>query len=435
MPRTSKGARLVWRDESRKADGSLRNRAGWFIRDGSTFISACGGTGDRERAEKALAAYITDKYQPARERGRDPDSVQIADAVNVYLKDVAPTHAKPDETASRLISVLTWFGERTLGEITGQLCRDYLNPEKNKNAPSLPYGRRQLEDFRSAINYYRKEGYVTSAPAITLPEKPEARQRWLTRDEAAALLWAAWRMKQTWKGQPSARRTGRHVARFILVALYTGTRSAAICNAAMRSTEGRGHVDLERGVFYRRAEGAKQTNKRQPPVKLPERLLAHMRRWASTELEIKTKNRGKSRNVGRMIAHDFIVEWNGKPVTSIKKAFRRVRDDAGLGPDVTPHVFRHTAATWLMQQGADVWSAAGFLGMTVDMLIATYGHHHPDFQADAAEAITSKARSKRMPKNVVAMGAKRKENKWSSPHSNPTENSETNVNISHQAKR
>ncbi len=172
MPRTSKGARLVWRDESRKADGSLRNRAGWFIRDGSTFISACGGTGDRERAEKALAAYITDKYQPARERGRDPDSVQIADAVNVYLKDVAPTHAKPDETASRLISVLTWFGERTLGEITGQLCRDYLNPEKNKNAPSLPYGRRQLEDFRSAINYYRKEGYVTSAPAITLPESP-----------------------------------------------------------------------------------------------------------------------------------------------------------------------------------------------------------------------------------------------------------------------
>lgn len=52
MPRTSKGARLVWRDESRKADGSLRNRAGWFIRDGSTFASACGGTGDLERAQK-----------------------------------------------------------------------------------------------------------------------------------------------------------------------------------------------------------------------------------------------------------------------------------------------------------------------------------------------------------------------------------------------
>lgn len=398
MPRTSKGARLVWRDESRKADGSLRNSAGWFIRDGSTFISACGGTGDRERAEKKIAEFITEKYQPARERGRDPDSVAIADVVNVYLKDKAPEHAKPAETAARLVTVLEWFGERTLGEINGQLCRDYAAAHGGGAA-----ARRQLEDLRAAINYYRKESYVTSVPAVTLPNKPESRERWLTRDEAAKLLWAAWRMKQNWKGQASDRRTARHVARFILVALYTGTRSAAICNAAMRPTEGHGHIDLERGVFYRRAPGAKQTKKRQPPVKLPERLVAHMRRWSLTPLEIKTKNRGKSRNVGRMISQDFVVEWNGKPVASVKKAFRRVRIAAGLGDDVTPHVFRHTAATWLMQQGADVWSAAGFLGMTVDMLIETYGHHHPDYQADAAEAITSKARTRRMPKNVVEL--------------------------------
>lgn len=429
MPRTSKGARLVWRDESRKADGSLRNKAGWFIRDGATFISACGGTRDRERAEKALAAHITGKYQPARERGRDPDSVKIADAVNVYLKDVAPSHAKPEETASRLVAVLTWFGERTLGDINGELCRGYAQQSGSSAA-----ARRQLEDLRAALNHYHKEGYVTSAPAVTLPAKPEARQRWLTRDEAAHLLWAAWRMKQSWKGQSSDRRTGRHVARFMLVALYTGTRSAAICNAAMRPTEGRGHVDLERGVFYRGAEDARKTKKRQPPVKLPERLLAHMRRWSRTPLAIKTKNRGKSRNIGRLISQDFIVEWNGRPVTSTKKAFRRARETAGLGDDVTPHVFRHTAATWLMQQGADVWSAAGFLGMTVDVLIETYGHHHPDFQSDAAEAITSKARTKRLPKNVVPMAVKRSANVPPAPHSIPTETPETNVNISTQAK-
>ncbi|WP_192248842.1 hypothetical protein [Mesorhizobium silamurunense] len=35
--------------------------------------------------------------------------------------------------------------------------------------------------------------------------------------------------------------------------------------------------------------------------------------------------------------------------------------------------------------------------MTVDMLIQTYGHHHPDFQADAADAIVSKARSRNLP--------------------------------------
>jgi hypothetical protein len=57
---------------------------------------------------------------------------------------------------------------------------------------------------------------------------------------------------------------------------------------------------------------------------------------------------------------------------------------------VTPH--RHTAATWLMQRGVPVWEAAGFLGMSAEMLLGTYGHHQPDFLNGAANAITSKHR-------------------------------------------
>ncbi|ESZ29727.1 site-specific integrase [Mesorhizobium sp. L2C084A000] len=440
MSRTSKGARLVWRDESRKQDGSLRSRAGWFIRDGNTFVSACGGTGNRERAEKRLASYITEKYEPVRERSRDPATVAIADAISVYLTDVAPNHAKPKETGGRMVSVLNWFGNMMIGDIDGKICRDYAKAHGGGAA-----ARRQLEDLRAALNNYHREGYITSAPAIVLPPKSLPRDRWLTRNEAAALIRAAWRMRQSWKGRASDRRTGRHVARFILVALYTGTRSAAICGAAVRPTEGAGHLDLERGVFYRRAAGRLETKKRQPPVRLPDRLLAHVRRWAVTPLEIKTKGRGKSSNVGRMIAHDYVVEWNGKPVQSIKKAFRSVVEAAGLGwyddveapdggvrrifrTDVTPHIFRHTAATWLMQQGSDPWAAAGFLGMTVEMLIQTYGHHHPDFQAEAAEAIVSKSRYRSLPKNVVRMPEAQTTNAPTAPHRNPTGMLETKVN-------
>ncbi|MFC3642323.1 tyrosine-type recombinase/integrase [Aquibium oceanicum] len=197
---------------------------------------------------------------------------------------------------------------------------------------------------------------------------------------------------QHWKGSETRRWTGRHLARFMLVALYTGTRSAAICGAALRPTEGRGHVDLERGVFYRRAHGARRTKKRQPPVRLPARLVAHMRRWRDCQID------------GEPIARDFVVEWNGRPVQSVKKSFRSARIAAGLGPEVTPHIFRHTAATWLMQAGTDPWSASGFLGMTVQTLIDNYGHHHPDFQSGAAEAITAKAADRRAPKNVVQIG-------------------------------
>lgn len=61
-------------------------------------------------------------------------------------------------------------------------------------------------------------------------------------------------------------------------------------------------------------------------------------------------------------------------------------EEAGL-KGVTPHVLRHTAATWLMQAGEDPWKAAGLLGMTVKTLLGTYGHHHPEHQAGAAEVL------------------------------------------------
>ena len=63
---------------------------------------------------------------------------------------------------------------------------------------------------------------------------------------------------------------------------------------------------------------------------------------------------------------------------------------AGLWGKVTPHTLRHTAATWLMQRGVPIWQAAGYLGMSAEMIERTYGHHHPDYMRAAAQAITSK---------------------------------------------
>jgi hypothetical protein len=46
-----------------------------------------------------------------------------------------------------------------------------------------------------------------------------------------------------------------------------------------------------------------------------------------------------------------------------------------------------------MQAGVDKWEAAGFLGMTVEMLDRVYGHHHPRHLRTAAEAIGYKTRT------------------------------------------
>ncbi len=384
MSRAGKGARLWLRPEKRNPDGSLRERAVWVIRDGPRKISTGCPAQDRAGAERALGEHLADKYKPNRAGGRHPSDILIADVLAIYLTDIAPRHAREDETKQRVLTLDAWWAERTLAEVNGTNCRAYVEhrarqawkaarPEKTGTAPRMvtaAAARRELEDLRAAINHHRREGLCSEIVSVVLPPRADARERWLTRSEAARLLWAAWRARQVMRDKATLRAVGRHVARFILVGLYTGTRSAAICGAALMPTVGRGHVDLEQGVFYRRAIGRRQTKKRQPPVKLPPRLLAHMRRWAAHGLARKT-----------------VVEWNGKSVESVRKGFAAAVEAAGLGADVTPHILRHTCATWLMQRGVNLWDAAGFLGMTVQQLEATYGHHHPDYQQEAIAAL------------------------------------------------
>jgi integrase len=102
----------------------------------------------------------------------------------------------------------------------------------------------------------------------------------------------------------------------------------------------------------------------------------------------------------------FIVNrtHDGQPLAGkIRSAWEGILEDAGLGADVVRHSLRHTAATWLMQAGVDMWEAAGWLGMTVEQLEANYGHHHPDFQEEAAEAFGRRRSSERYsPRSIRA---------------------------------
>src|SRR5690606_10817508 len=128
-------------------------------------------------------------------------------------------------------------------------------------------------------------------------------------------------------------------ARFILMSLYTGTRKSATLKAAFTKMTGAGFIDLDAGLWYRRAEGQRRTKKRQPPVPIPDPLRGHMQRW---------KANGQT----------YAVEFHGESVERIDKAFRALVKTAGLGDDVVPHTLRHTAITWAMQRGMDIWDAS-----------------------------------------------------------------------------
>jgi integrase len=324
---------------------------------------------DRETAEERLADYIGAKHNY--DSGRHPSAVTVAEILNVYLNDRSSI-ARPQELAQRALNLLLFFGETPVAALNKRLCRNYV-AERGRE----PAARRELEDLRAALGHAFDEEILAAdiRGRIELPAKAAARERWLTRSEAARLIWAAWRYREVQKGCATGRRSRQHVARFILVALYTGTRSGAVCRAAMGPAIGRGHVDLEQGVFYRRAPETAETNKRQPPVRLPEQLLAHIRRW---------KRRGVSLH--------SVVEFNGKPVESVKKAFGRCVADAGLDGKVTPHTPRHTAITWAMQNGVTPFDASGFFGVSEQIIDRVYGHHCPSRHKAVGDALTRRGR-------------------------------------------
>jgi integrase len=148
-----------------------------------------------------------------------------------------------------------------------------------------------------------------------------------------------------------------------LIGIYTGRRKEAI--RSLRWPQ----VDLEAGTIDFEIAGRKKTNKRRGRVRIPGRLMPHL---------IRARRRGT--DLG------YVVHRNGKRLGDIKEGFAAACERAGM-EGVSPHVLKHTAITWTMQNGVDPWQAAGFIATSVETLLRVYGHHHPDFMQEAAEAV------------------------------------------------
>lgn len=350
MPQPAKGARLF-----------LRKRAGrppvYVIKD-SGEPERSTGTANRRQAEEALAEYIAGK-----KRKSGPVAaaeMTVGDALNIYAEEHAPTVAAPERLGYAISALLPFWGAQPVNAVKGATCRRYA-AVRGVSPGTI---RRELNCLGAALAYCEREGYLISAPKVTLPDKPETTQRALTRDEAARLL-------------RSARHRGQsHIARFILIGLYTGTRKEAILSLRLSgpSTVG-GWFDLDAGLLYRKGEGQRSTKKRRTPARLARQLAAHARRW---------KRSGST----------WAIEFRGARVADIKTAWAKVAADADLGWKPTPHTLKHTAITWAIQRGASIADAAGYFGTSADTIERTYWHLSPHFQQDAVAAMESGNRTR-----------------------------------------
>lgn len=359
MPRPSKGARLH----------KFKHRPHWYIRDTGQPDRSTGCT-SRGEAERALAAYIATKGREG--SANEPANVTCGEILAIYAEEHAPTVSAPERQAYAIAALIPYWSDLKVSHVRGETCRRYAKTRKNLRKPiqfdkttgeptdfaPIASGtiRRELNTLQAAINYAHAEGIITSAPVVTLPAKPEATERWLTRDEAAKLLWTAY------KGHKAS-----HLARFILIALYTGTRKDAILRMGFEPNTVGGWFDLDRGIMFRRSEAERQTKKRRTPARIPRQLAAHLRRW-------------------RANGSNWAVEYQGARVGDVKRAFSKAVAEADVSP-CTPHTLKHTAITWALQNGASVWDAAGFFATSAETIEKVYGHHSPNFQATALKAV------------------------------------------------
>ena len=186
-------------------------------------------------------------------------------------------------------------------------------------------------------------------------------------------MWTCWRNREVQEGKPTDKRPLRHLARVLLIGVYTGSRPGAILNASWRPRDGLSFVDTVNGVFHRHAEGDAESTKRQPTVRLSPRLLAHLRRW-------------KRLDGGR---RTYVVTYHGAKVVSVKTALHTACKLAGVD-HVTAYTLRHTAASWLVARGLPTRKVTDFIGTGEQMILSHYGHLAPDYQDEAARAIGQK---------------------------------------------
>jgi integrase len=205
--------------------------------------------------------------------------------------------------------------------------------------------RKELGILRAALRFCAKAKVMGPAPQFSLPTAPAPRDRRLTRAEFDRLLAAC---------------KDHHLAVFCQLAWHTAARASAILDLKWSD------VDLKGRRIHYTAAGRQ---KRRVTVPINDTLLPVLQEALKGALT------------------PFVVEYAGKPVGSIKKAFATACGHAGL-VDVSPHVLRHSAACAMIEKGVSFEEVAQFLGhSSPSVTFRVYARYSPEYLANAAKAL------------------------------------------------
>lgn len=243
-------------------------------------------------------------------------------------------------------TVLDHFGAMTPDQITDAICNDFT-AKRRAAGKSDGTIHTELGYLRSTLKWAEKRKLLDHAQHIERPTKPNPKERWLTRQEIERLLSVEMQA---------------HVRLAILLMLGTAGRVGAVLDLTWD------RVDFDHGWIDLRLDA---NGPRKGRALVP---MNAMLRAALTS----AKEAGLS---------DYVVEWGGGKVASIRKGFMAAAGRAKL-PDVSPHVLRHTAAVHMVAGGIPIWKVSQYLGHSNTAITErVYARFAPEHMADAAEIL------------------------------------------------
>jgi integrase len=297
-------------------------------------------TGERNAAEIWREQWIAGQEQPL-----PPAQPLIADLIDHYLADRKPRVAAYD--------TLEWAAagiKRHVGALEPRMLgrRTYLERRARDDVADGSI-RREVDVLRAALAMAARDRWIETAPYVEMPPMPPPRDRWLTREEVAALINGA--------GAP-------HLRLFVVLAYHTAARAGAILDLRWDQ------VDLDRRRISYDRPGRRKSLKRRAVVPINVAALAELQA------------------ARRVAVSDHVIEFRGNPVESIKNAFRSACRRAGI-EGCTPHTLRHTSASHMAMAGVSLSQVARMLADSEATVERVYAKFSPDYLRDAVASLVA----------------------------------------------
>ncbi|MDR7037356.1 integrase [Methylobacterium sp. BE186] len=231
------------------------------------------------------------------------------------------------------------FGHLRPDQITTDVCRAYT-ADRRKAGKHDGTIWTELGHLRTVLKWALGDG----APRVERPAKPAPKERYLTHEEIGRLLDAP---------------APLHIKTAIYLMLGTAARVGAVLDLTWD------RVDFTREqVNLRTSEVGPLKGRAIVPMNEDLRAVLQTARAAAVT--------------------DYVIEWAGQPVASIKTGFNATVKAAGL-EKVTPHVLRHTAAVHMVEGGTPIAEVAQYLGHSnPSITFRVYGRYSPTHLRKAA---------------------------------------------------